>query len=59
MQGRKNKNKKTAVASSVSLKTSSPKEQLQAEMQSLGYLDLLFIYNIHANNCLSHELAVQ
>ena len=50
MPGRKNslKKRKTAVASTVS--PIDPKEQLQAEMRSLGYVEGLFIYTIiHAN----------
>ena len=52
--GRKNslKKRKTAVASKVS--PIDPNEQLQAEMQSLGYVEVLFIYTIiHANKLLS------
>ena len=50
MPGRKNssKKRKTAVASTVS--PIDPKEQLQAEMRPLGYVEGLFIYSIvHAN----------
>ena len=50
MPGRKysSKKRKTAVASTVSL--IDPKEQLQAEMRSLGYVEGLFINTIiHAN----------
>ena len=50
MPGRKHssKKRKTAVASTVSL--IGPKEQLQAEMRSLGYVEGLFVYTIiHAN----------
>ena len=50
MPGRKksSKKRKTAVASTVS--PIDPKEQLQAEMRSLGYVEGLFIYAIiHAN----------
>ena len=50
MTGRKNssKKRKTAVASTVS--PIDPKEQLQAEMWSQGYVEGLFIYTIiHAN----------
>ena len=50
MQGRKNssKKRKTAVVSTVS--PIDPKEQLQVEMRSLGYVEGLFIYTIiHAN----------
>ena len=50
MPGGKNssKKRKTAVASTVS--RIDPKEQLQAEMRSLGYVEGLFIYTIiHAN----------
>ena len=50
MPGRKNssKKRKTAVASTVS--PIDPKEQLQVEMRSLGYVEGLFIYTIiHAN----------
>ena len=52
MPGKKKKNslkkRKTAVASTVS--PIDTKEQLQAEMRSLGYVEGLFIYNIiHAN----------
>ena len=50
MPGRKksSKKRKTAVASMVS--PIDPKEQLQAEMWSLGYVEGLFIYTIiHAN----------
>ena len=46
MPGRKNssKERKTAVASTVS--PIDPKEQLQAEMRSLGYVEGLFIYTL-------------
>ena len=50
MPRRKNssKKRKTVVASTVS--PINPKEQLQAEMRSLGYVEGLFIYTIiHAN----------
>ena len=50
MPGKKNssKKRKTAVASTV--RPIDPKEQLQAEMRSLGYVEGLFMYTIvHAN----------
>ena len=53
--GKKNssKKRKTAVASSVS--PTHPKEQLQAEMRSLGYVEGLIIYTINYANKLPSQ----
>ena len=59
MPGRKNssKKRKTAVASTVSPIDS--KEQLQAEMRLLGYVEGLFIYTLSMRINCRRKLAVQ
>ena len=50
MPGRKNFSNKRKTAVALTLSPIGPKEQLQAEMRSLGYVEGLFIYIIiHAN----------
>ena len=50
MPGRKNSSKKRKTAVALTVNPIDPKEQLQAKLRSLGYVEGLFIYTIiHAN----------